>query len=103
MEHIKNDYIGAYERLTQNTPPKDKDSITAIKESMGSNADNFNWDEKKQFYFIVYSDSNAFVVKSLNIITCSWSFLKDRLYSPTEDTAMKTGVFPSVMQYEDKE
>lgn len=43
---------------------------TAIKKQI-PDANRYNWDEKKQSYYVLYCDNEAFVVRAMNMFVCS--------------------------------
>ncbi len=94
-----------YLKLDSNKPrktplPADWDDLDACKERMIGHAEKFNWDKNKQFYYLAYSDTDAFVIKSVNIFTSAIPFIKNTIDTPYSESNITTTTWPGVREYE---
>lgn len=79
---------------------KDWDNLAALKKQVPDGA-NLNWDETKQFYYLVYSDSCAFVTKSVNFATAPIPFIKNQMHALQSASNITVTVWPGVETYKD--
>jgi hypothetical protein len=84
--------------LAKTTAP-DRYDLKTLKKSI-PNSDRYNWDEKKQSYYVLYHENRAFIVRAMNKFLTLPPFIRAVQGSPDGDHSISIRTFPGATGYQ---